>query len=70
MQYIVEYEAIDSKICGLVKDPYSGAPVYITDLYATQNEAALKVQEFIASNSTVTNESSQNSKPKLCCGRR
>lgn len=66
MSYITEYEVIDSKFCGIVKNPYSGSPVFITDLCNTQEEAATKISSYVANNQHILDEQTPK---KSCCGR-
>lgn len=73
MEYIVEYEVIDTKYCAIVKNPYSGAPAYITDFFNTQSEAAEKVKQFIDSNTLTAPveppKAVSTGGRKPCCGR-
>lgn len=68
MQYIVEYEAVDTKFCGIVKSPFSGAPVHITQLCNSQTEAATLVQQFLA-NTSIQQDIAYKEPVKKCCGR-
>jgi hypothetical protein len=68
MTYIVEYEVVNNKICGVVKDSNTGTPVHLTGLYDSHQAAAAAVQGFITQQ-TQTSTQEAAAPTSRCCGR-
>ena len=66
MTYIVEYEVVNNKICGVVKDPNTGTPIHLTGLHDSHQAAAASVQGFITQQTSTQEVPASTSR---CCGR-